>query len=290
MELLTSQEEQLLLSDDNNTRIEKDTPETQNDLLEQSRAGADMDDTHHDVGLTNIAPNQHYFKIESSTDHISVDRVTLPKPPDAQISNASNSIDEDAYVASQKQEPFSEPEGNNLVINSSLVNDHVMNLKTDEQLSGMVETVNPNSSDLPPGDVDVSFSSQSEVVLEPHVITEMPTETTGISSTETFDLHKTEEVLAERNEASPSGTTIPSGVEYKPENEQLGDVYENMNGSRSEFYPSNPVNVFTTVGIPAPSTVSAALLTAPGKVLIPATVDEVQGQAFTALQALKVLN
>lgn len=289
MEPLTSQQEQLLF-DNNNTRIDKDTHETQNDLIEQSRAGTDMDDTHHDVDLTNIAPNQQYFKIESSTDHISVDHVTLPKPPDAQISNGSNSIDEDAYVASQKQEPFSEPEGNNLVTNSSLVNDHVMDLKTDEQLSGVVETVNPNSSELPSGDLDVWFSSRSEAVLEPHVINEMPTETTGASSTENFDLRKTEEVLAERNEASPSGTTISSGVEYKPENEQLGNVYENMNGSRSELHSSNPGNVFMSAGIPAPSTVSAALLTAPGKVLIPATVDEVQGQAFAALQALKVLN
>lgn len=289
MEPLTSQQEQLLLSDDNNTRIDKDTHETQNDLIEQSREGnLILDDTHQDFGLTNIGPNQQYFKIESSTDHISVDHVTLPKPPDSQISNASNSIDEDAYVASQKQEPFSDPGGSNLVTNSSLVNDHVMNLKTDEQLSGMVETINPNSPDLPPGDMDVSFSSQSEAVLEPHVITEMPTETTGASSTENLDIHKTEEVLTERNEASPSGTTVSSGMEYKPENE-LGNVYENMNGSRSKLHPINSGNGFISASIPAPSTVSTALLTAPGKVLIPATVDEVQGQAFAALQALKVI-
>lgn len=46
---------------------------------------------------------------------------------------------------------------------------------------------------------------------------------------------------------------------------------------------------FPSVGIPAPSLRSAALHVAPGKVLVPAVVDHVQGQAFAALQALKVV-
>lgn len=45
---------------------------------------------------------------------------------------------------------------------------------------------------------------------------------------------------------------------------------------------------FSSAGVPAPL-VSAAVKTHPGKVLIPAVVDQVQGQALAALQVLKVL-
>ncbi|KAF6175124.1 hypothetical protein GIB67_022805 [Kingdonia uniflora] len=50
-----------------------------------------------------------------------------------------------------------------------------------------------------------------------------------------------------------------------------------------------PKNSISAAGIPAPSLVSAALQAPPGKVLIPAFVDQVQGQALSALQILKVI-
>ena len=46
--------------------------------------------------------------------------------------------------------------------------------------------------------------------------------------------------------------------------------------------------LFSSAGFPAPM-VSAAVKTLPGKVLVPAAVDQVQGQALAALQGLKVL-
>nr|AQX44136.1 hypothetical protein [Apostasia odorata] len=42
-------------------------------------------------------------------------------------------------------------------------------------------------------------------------------------------------------------------------------------------------------GIPAPSLVSAALQVSPGKIILPAVVDQVQSQALAALQVLKVI-
>ncbi|KAL4557062.1 hypothetical protein LXL04_035232 [Taraxacum kok-saghyz] len=45
----------------------------------------------------------------------------------------------------------------------------------------------------------------------------------------------------------------------------------------------------SSASIPAPSVVSPALQTLPGKVLVPAVVDSVQGQALAALQVLKVI-
>ncbi|KAG5600662.1 hypothetical protein H5410_032032, partial [Solanum commersonii] len=51
----------------------------------------------------------------------------------------------------------------------------------------------------------------------------------------------------------------------------------------------NSGDIFIFVGIPAPSTTSAVLQALPGKVLVPAAIDQVQGQALAALQVLKVM-
>ncbi|WVY96822.1 hypothetical protein V8G54_028973 [Vigna mungo] len=60
-----------------------------------------------------------------------------------------------------------------------------------------------------------------------------------------------------------------------------------VNKSRSES--SNPGAFYSAPGIPAPSVVSAAVEVFPGKVLVPAVVDQGQGQALAALQALNVI-
>uniref|UniRef100_A0A0R0I842 SLH domain-containing protein n=2 Tax=Glycine max TaxID=3847 RepID=A0A0R0I842_SOYBN len=51
----------------------------------------------------------------------------------------------------------------------------------------------------------------------------------------------------------------------------------------------NSGSFFSVPGIPAPSVVSASVQVLPGKVLVPAAVDQVQGQALAALQVLKVI-
>ncbi|KAL8139753.1 hypothetical protein V2J09_005774 [Rumex salicifolius] len=47
-------------------------------------------------------------------------------------------------------------------------------------------------------------------------------------------------------------------------------------------------NSFVSTGIPAPSILSASLLTLPGKVLVPAAVDQAHEQALAALQVIEV--
>ncbi|XP_050221475.1 uncharacterized protein LOC126671730 isoform X2 [Mercurialis annua] len=46
---------------------------------------------------------------------------------------------------------------------------------------------------------------------------------------------------------------------------------------------------FSSAGIPAPSAVPEALQVHPGKILVPAVIDQTQGQALAALQVLKVI-
>ncbi|XP_030532962.1 uncharacterized protein LOC115742673 isoform X2 [Rhodamnia argentea] len=59
--------------------------------------------------------------------------------------------------------------------------------------------------------------------------------------------------------------------------------------SATDFATSNSRDTLSYAGIPAPSFVSEALQVSPGKTLVPPTVDQVQGQALAALQALKVI-
>lgn len=64
----------------------------------------------------------------------------------------------------------------------------------------------------------------------------------------------------------------------------------NNQTNRSSLFKSLlPEKSFSSAGIPAPLVVSAALQVSPGNVLVPAVVDQVQGQAFAALQVLKVI-
>lgn len=72
-------------------------------------------------------------------------------------------------------------------------------------------------------------------------------------------------------------------------NEQDTNGHNDMNTIKTIFESPISQNSFSSAGIPAPSAVSAALQVLPGKVLVPAVVDQVQGQALAALQVLKVL-
>lgn len=93
----------------------------------------------------------------------------------------------------------------------------------------------------------------------------------------------------ERNliENGPPGTTSASVSEdlYNPDTNAQSEISR----SRSLFELPLPENSYSFAGIPAPSLVSAALQVPPGKILVPAVVDQVQGQALSALQILKVL-
>ncbi|XP_073119273.1 uncharacterized protein [Henckelia pumila] len=86
-----------------------------------------------------------------------------------------------------------------------------------------------------------------------------------------------------------------AGVSLMPEianqfgNELHENDYSDVNVNRSFFDSTNPGNFFTSAGIPAPSVVSAALQAPPGKVLVPAVVDQLQSLALSALKDLKVI-
>lgn len=84
-------------------------------------------------------------------------------------------------------------------------------------------------------------------------------------------------VVTDGSESAVAQTMSESGLNEKNDALDLA-----LLSSQSEHF-------FPSAGIPAPSLRSPALHVAPGKVVVPALVDNVQGQAFAALQALKVV-
>lgn len=108
------------------------------------------------------------------------------------------------------------------------------------------------------------------------------------------DLHQNEELLIAREPIkSIEGHSLFNDA---PSEAYSAEFLANPRGSepvipsqidrRSTYESAEKPN--SSTGIPAPSLVSAALQVPPGKVLVPAVVDHVQGQAFAALQVLKV--
>uniref|UniRef100_A0A1D1XEY1 Huntingtin-interacting protein 1 n=1 Tax=Anthurium amnicola TaxID=1678845 RepID=A0A1D1XEY1_9ARAE len=81
-------------------------------------------------------------------------------------------------------------------------------------------------------------------------------------------------------------SSLPVGpLENQPD---TSATYESNRG-KPLFESALPQKSFSSAGIPAPSLVSAAPQVSPGRILVPAVVDQVQGQALAALQVLKVI-
>ncbi|XP_058205936.1 uncharacterized protein LOC131319608 isoform X2 [Rhododendron vialii] len=146
---------------------------------------------------------------------------------------------------------------------------------------------------------NISDNSPLDAVIEPQVMLKLNGETVDLLSTGK-DLDLTKAHVLEEGNKPPSqehnlkadgsnGTTSLSPVVNTFANEQDGNSSDSLNESTTFFESTSPLNSFSSAGIPAPSVVSAALQVLPGKVLVPAVVDQVQGQALAALQVLKVI-
>ncbi|GAB2249848.1 hypothetical protein Droror1_Dr00013207 [Drosera rotundifolia] len=102
------------------------------------------------------------------------------------------------------------------------------------------------------------------------------------SNEEDFDIRETIQVSDETN-GSLQGLNSSKGLS---EEDQSIAPKKSENGKKDV---DSATDSYKYYGIPAPSAISASLLVHPGKVLVPAAVDQVHGQALTALQVLKVI-
>ncbi|KAF5480424.1 hypothetical protein F2P56_001175 [Juglans regia] len=189
---------------------------------------------------------------------------------DANLSELNTDLQDEIYGSSEHQNP---------------------NLSLDSSFTTIAHTVNE------PVALNGSTSSQLYATLETQDSPENDIETVAQSSTkENPGLVETAQVSAEKNsssleghnfsESESSGTSL-SALAYTFANEKDSNHPNEMNRSRSES--TYPGNSFSSTGIPAPSVVSAALQVLPGKVLVPAVVDQAQSHALAALQVLKVI-
>ncbi|XP_077241870.1 uncharacterized protein LOC143882253 isoform X2 [Tasmannia lanceolata] len=142
-------------------------------------------------------------------------------------------------------------------------------------------------------------TSESDIMLDSQVHSKDVVETlTPVSSQQEFNPSEKLQLLSEGISSPPERHNLNETEPFGATSESvLADLYGNesdMNGhneiNRSSLFDSPiPESSFSYAGIPAPSLVSAALQVPPGKVVVPAIVDQVQGQAFAALQVLKVI-
>lgn len=164
---------------------------------------------------------------------------------------------------------------------------------------GFSETYSSSGADNETEIVSVVVSPESNNTISDHKFFNEAVEENILSASEkeSLDLNKIPQVSAEGNEPSLEEWNIPGNdvFEESPvllsanalvDEKVMNDSYE-VDEVKSES--PNFRSFFSVPGIPAPSVVSATAQVFPGKVLVPAAVDQVQGQALAALQVLKVV-
>jgi hypothetical protein len=323
MEPFTTQQEVSLASDKEDDKVEESKSEDRNDSDLESKTDIQTDLS--SFPELNEAPNENV--LGDSTETSTVDNVDYATRVSGTGNNDSFQEDlqyessfDDKSVApemtpSSENLPSSEINASSPVstfeVDKNPVNvepsnvPDITNLNTDHQSELPVSKINENydpSSDSftstvlepkEPMGVNISDSSPMDTSSEPQIVPEDDTEAVAsLLTKENLDLSNTTQNSAERNSSSLE-------VNYLDESDFSGTVSDfanqaiiannEMKESEPFFELPTPEISFSSAGIPAPSAVSAALQVLPGKVLVPAVVDQLQGQTFAALQVLKVL-
>ncbi|KAJ4954499.1 hypothetical protein NE237_011282 [Protea cynaroides] len=268
------------------------------------------------IDATTNASSQEDFQFRPAVDEISIpysSNLSSPRMPDYNVVDGSS--DASSFKESGGSPAAALPE---LAMELSVVNPINPSVSDADSTDldsyyqeGITELKEIENSKVP---LDVSGSGQHvphepvalvvtpklDVISDSQVQSKDVMDTvTSLSIKEDLDLSKTLLVpnegitsTLERNnldEAGPSGKSSLSDLADPNANEPSTDDYNEIDRSKEFFGSPIPEGSFSSAGIPAPSLVSAALQVPPGKVLVPAAVDQVQGQAFSALQVLKVI-
>ncbi|WVZ13862.1 hypothetical protein V8G54_011428 [Vigna mungo] len=164
---------------------------------------------------------------------------------------------------------------------------------------GFSETYSSSGADNETEIVSVVVSPESNNTISDHKFFNEAVEENILSASkkESLDLNKIPQVSAEGNEPSLEEWSIPGNDVFEESpvllsaNALVDEKVMNDNYEVDEVKSESPNfgSFFSVPGIPAPSVVSATAQVFPGKVLVPAAVDQVQGQALAALQVLKVI-
>lgn len=129
-------------------------------------------------------------------------------------------------------------------------------------------------------------SAKESGLFDKETVTESSKGVLNPTQTEQLLSEETASTLEQQIERGLSEAAFVSVTAYPLADDQKKNHETVMNSSAAK--PELQGILFSSAGVPAPL-VSAAVKTLPGKVLVPAVVDQVQGQALAALQVLKVL-
>ncbi|KVI07150.1 hypothetical protein Ccrd_014487 [Cynara cardunculus var. scolymus] len=322
--LTTHQEESLVSADQNDDVIEDEGTESETAFLDDShledKTGRDDDSYSHekenktmteselgqntnkeDGEVMNNVSIQREFQEELPTDEVQGDSVETPKSNVHDDSfDASNIENLDDSLVAEKLESSNKLTENPIdfnIIESSVMdvkseNPDIDHQEVDAAINGLDKSTLPSplitllDSQSEQVAEKVSISSQSDVILEPQLAHEEDIESIS-SKKDDFG----NSMLFPEREVSGGGLSIPvpeSALPYTFASEQ-NHIDHNDNIRRTIFDSMDFEKLSSSASVPAPSLLSPALQAVPGKVLVPAVVDQVQGQALAALQVLKVI-
>ncbi|GMH28122.1 hypothetical protein Nepgr_029965 [Nepenthes gracilis] len=188
------------------------------------------------------------------------------------------------------------PEENSAKVELSNISPYSSNLQivdlTDPEriLGSSGSNTSPSHLSTEPEAPNGSVSSNLDVTPKPPTV---PKGDEGIaislSDMGDVDRKKTIEVSNEGNNSRLGYSYLEESVSTGTTSELSQSFADKQGTITNGFESQSPQNSFLSSGIPAPSILSESLKVPPGKVLVPAVVDQVQGQALVALQVLKVI-
>ncbi|XP_014514023.1 uncharacterized protein LOC106772249 isoform X2 [Vigna radiata var. radiata] len=322
MKPLTTQQEEVLSSDDHNNETTEQTNvdkvEQGNDKIEGSQSiydsknpSVDVDDaTKHifvqeDLRHESAFDNKLVFASKSPVSLESENTVDSFNANGFRDFDSNPAVDTAESTANLKENLFNVDPGD-LPNYDGAEPPHLNAVQHDEITSssgsvtfGFSETYSSSGADNETEIVSVVVSPESNNTISDHKFFNEAVEENILSASEkeSLDLNKIPQVSAEGNEPSLEEWSIPGNDVFEESpvllsaNALVDEKVMNDNYEVDEVKSESPNfrSFFSVPGIPAPSVVSANAQVFPGKVLVPAAVDQVQGQALAALQVLKVI-
>ncbi|KAJ9545756.1 hypothetical protein OSB04_025463 [Centaurea solstitialis] len=315
LEKLTPHQEESLVSDEQNDNVEDEGAERETAVLDDSRledkTGRDddsyslekenktMTESESELGhstnkedgeVMNNVSIQQDFQEELPIDEVQGDSVETPKSDvhddavDASsIENLGDSLVAEKLESSNKlnEDPTDFNKIDSLVTDVNSVDPDADYQEADAAINGSDKSTLPSPLiDITQSEqvaVEVPLSSQSDVIMEPQLAREEDIE-----------------AIISKNDDLGNSMLFPerevpeSALPYAFASEQ-NHIDHNDNIRRTIFDSMDFEKLSSSASVPAPSLLSPALQAVPGKVLVPAVVDQVQGQALAALQVLKVI-
>ncbi|XP_014617620.1 uncharacterized protein [Glycine max] len=297
MKTLTTQQEELLSSDDHNDEI---TEQGNVDSMVEQGNGK-MEGQIDISGDYSSAESSNFYSDNSIVDDSDIGSQLIydSKNPSDGVDDATKHIS----VQEDLQDELAFGDAPNYDDAKPL---HLNTEQHDEITSssgsvsfGFSETYSSSGSDNETGIVSVLVNPESNnMISDPKFFNEAGQENIlSASKNENLDLNKIPQVSAEGNEPSFEERSVPGNDLFEESsisssvNTLVDEQVTNDNYEVDEVKSKSPNSgsFFSVPGIPAPSVVSASVQVLPGKVLVPAAVDQVQGQALAALQVLKVI-